>query len=180
MKAILWKSTDNSSLEYFSLAAFALEGTIILLLKGLPARITYRIECDRCWKTRNVSIHQERAGKTTHLTLKVDSKQMWKAKESAVAFATGMYDIDLEVTPATNTIPIRRIRLKEGESQQVDAVWVRFPSLKLERLRQRYTRIDRRHYKYESLSTGFKAHLEVDKFGLIVSYGNLWRRVAAK
>nr|AFK24808.1 protein of unknown function DUF1089 [uncultured archaeon] len=185
MKAILWENNDNRSLEYFTLTsndnAFVLEGTVLLLLEGLPARVAYKIECDRHWKTRAVTIRQERSGNTNHLTLKASNRQIWKTtKGSTVPFAAGIHDIDLEITPSTNTIPIRRIGLKEGESAHVDAVWVRFPSLKLERLQQIYTRISRRLYKYECPSTGYQAQLEVDGSGVIISYDELWHRVAGK
>jgi len=97
------------------------EGTVVLLLEELPTQISYRIECDKHWKTKDIAIRQERLGSTTHRTLNVNNKQTWKTKESVIPFATGIDDVDLEVTPATNTLPIRRIGLKEGESQQVDA-----------------------------------------------------------
>jgi len=48
----------------------------------------------------------------------------------------------------------------------------------LERLQQEYTKINRRLYKYEKLPTGYQAQCEVDEFEVIVSYGNLWHRVA--
>lgn len=180
----MWENKDSHSLEYFNLItkenAFVLEGAIVLLLDGSPARITYKIECNKNWKTRNVAIRQERSGIASHLALNVSNRQVWKTKGSTIPFATGLHDVDLEVTPATNTLPIRRIGLKEDESRQVDAVWVRFPSLTLERLQQRYTRIDRNRYMYEYLSAGYQAELEVDECGIVVSYDNLWRRVADK
>jgi hypothetical protein len=185
IKTILWENNDSHSLEYFNLTAkdraFVLEGTAVLSLEGLPTRITYKIECDDNWETKDVAIRQERPGNTSNLTLKViANKQIWKTKGSKIPFAAGLHDVDLEITPATNTLPIRRIGLKEGESQQVDTVWVRFPSLTTEMLRQRYTRIDRTRYRYEYLSTGYQAALEVDEFGLVVSYGDQWRRVVDK
>ena len=99
-----------------------LEGTVVLLLEELPTQISYRIECDKHWKTKDIAIRQERLGSTTHRTLKVDNKQSRKIKESVIPFASGIHDVDIEVTRGTNTLPIRRIGLKEGESQQVDAV----------------------------------------------------------
>jgi uncharacterized protein len=184
IKALLLENKDSHSLEYFNLIAkenmFVLEGTIVVLLDGSPTRIIYKIESDKNWKTRGVAIRQERSGITSHLTLKVSNRQIWKTKGSTIPFAPGLHDVDLEVTPATNTLPIRRIGLKEGESRQVDAVWVRFPSLTLERLQQRYTRIGRRRYRYEYLPAGYQAELEVDECGVVVSYDNRWRRVAGK
>ena len=71
-------------------------------------------------------------------------------------------------------MPIKRLNLKVGESKEVDSLLVRFENLKVERLRQRYSKIDNRCYRYESLSFDFEAVLEVDELGLIVRYGILW------
>lgn len=180
MRSILWKSDDGLSSEYFTLAthgdAFALDGTVILLLEGLPTRINYRVECDKDWRTRLVVVHQDRSDGIKHLALKADERQVWQTDASTIPHLMGIYDVDLEITPATNTLPIRRLSLKVGESRQVDAAWIRFPSLALERLCQRYTRIADRVYKYENPLTGFEAQLEVDEFGLVVSYDGLWQR----
>jgi hypothetical protein len=59
----------------------------------------------------------------------------------------------------------------------VDAVWVRFPSLELEPLKQGYTRLDENHYKYEVPRLDYEATLEVDASGLILTYGKLWKRI---
>lgn len=127
------KSKDNHSLGYFNVTVndnmFVIEGIVALLLEGLPTKISNRIESDRHRKTKDIAMRQVRSGSTTHLTLKVNNKQSRNTKESVIPFATGIHDVDLEVTRAINTLLIRRIGLKEGETQHVDAVWVRFPSL---------------------------------------------------
>lgn len=78
MKAILLENKNNHSLEYFNLTAddnvFVLDGTVVLLFEGLPTRVTYRVECDKHWRTRAVDVYQERSGKTTCLALKVSDK----------------------------------------------------------------------------------------------------------
>jgi hypothetical protein len=180
VEPILWEYKDLHSVEYFTLtmqdSPFILAGTVVLLLDQQPTRVVYTVECDQQWRTRNVVVHQERAGEAKHLAVRVGDQQTWQADDGSLSFATGLYDIDLQVTPATNLLPIRRLDLKVGESQPVEAVWVRFPGLTLERLQQRYTRIDDRCYQYES-STGFVAQLVVDTFGLVVDYGDLWHRV---
>ena len=88
----------------------------------------------------------------------------------------GLVDVDLQVTPATNTLPIRRLQLGVGESAETDALWVRFPELALERLPQRYTRTGEFRYTYESRGGAFRAELEVDAQGLVVRYGDIWKR----
>jgi hypothetical protein len=87
-------------------------------------------------------------------------------------------DVDLEISPSTNTLPIRRLNLAIGESRELTAAWVRFPELTVEPLAQRYTRLAERRYRYESVVSGFTAELEVDDLGLVVTYEGLWQRVA--
>jgi hypothetical protein len=81
------------------------------------------------------------------------------------------------VTPATNTLPIRRLALDVGESRAVDALWIVFPDVTPRRLQQIYTRTGDRLYRYENPSTGFQAELETDEAGLVVRYGDFWQRV---
>ena len=182
MLPILWERKDTHSVEYFELISkgdrFTLKGGLVLLLDGLPAQISYTIECNNGWRTRSAEIHQQRAGETKQLSLKINDEQVWQTDQGKIAFANGFFDVDLEITPATNTLPIRRLDLKPGESREVSAVWIRFPSLTPEPLRQRYTRISERAYQYESL-TGYSAQLEVDDFGLVIHYDDVWHRVSA-
>ena len=113
------------------------------------------------------------------LILSVDDEQRWWRGPDEVADWRGLYDIDLGVTPATNTLPIRRVPFQPGEGRDVTAAWVRFPDLSLERLPQRYTRLDEHHYRYESDGGNFVTELAVDELGLVTRYEGLWERIAA-
>ena len=98
-------------------------------------------------------------------------------KKSRLDELRGCVDVDIGFTPSTNTLPIRRLCLEIGQSADVDAAWVRFPELTVERLRQRYTRLADDRYRYESVDSGFTAELQVDTDGLVVMYEGLWERV---
>ncbi len=178
---LLWKKGDNTSIEYFALHRrrdfFVLEGTFVLLLQQLPAKVTYRIVCDSSWRTKQVYVCHDSSGRISRLRLEVDGKQTWREGDTVIPFATGLFDVDFEISPATNTLPIRRMQLRVGESQESTAIWVRFPLLNPGPLQQRYTRLSSNCYAYEAPTLGFKAQLEVDDSGLIVSYGDLWTRM---
>ncbi len=178
---VLWRNTANTSLEYFTLhcseTGFAFDGTIILLLENSPTKVIYSVSGDSTWQVKRVDISQERAGKNSQLALAADDNQRWYANKKSVLFATGLLDVDFEISPATNTLPIHRLNIAIGQSQETDAVWVRFPNLTLERLKQRYTRIGERCYRYEAPDLGFEAQLDVDQYGLITKYGELWKRI---
>jgi uncharacterized protein len=182
LKSVIWESKTFNSIEYCALSQdayrFILKGTTILLKQ--PSIIRYLVECDKCWKTRVAQIRQEREGKVNSLALRTNAEGIWFEGKAPLTLATGLLDIDFEFSPATNTLPINRLNLNEGESKEVDSLWIRSESLKTERLRQRYSRLDLTHYKYEVLSFDFESIIEVDELGLVVNYGNLWHRNAEK
>ena len=46
----------------------------------------------------------------------------------------GCPDVDLAVTPATSTLPVRRLDLGIGNREAVTAAWIKFPGLELQPL----------------------------------------------
>ena len=100
------------------------------------------------------------------------------AVESPDGGLRAVLDVDLAVTPATNTLPIRRLELGIGQSESVGAAWIRFPELEMQLLSQRYTRTAKNIYQYES-DTGFSAEITVDDLGLVITYPGGWERIAA-
>ncbi len=180
-KSILWSYPPDHSVEHFTFISetdhYLLKGTVVCLLKDKPACINYVVRCDASWKTRSVDIHQQWANTEKQITIDIDENQQWTVNNAPLPFAKGLFDVDLEVTPATNTLPIRRFGLNPEESQEVTAVWVRFPDLTLESLRQRYTHVGDGEYIYDSLMSGFRASLSVDDDGVVEQYGDLWKRV---
>lgn len=181
MHTLLKRVDDIDSLEYLHMTEAAneynLSGTIVRLLNNIPTRITYQVVTDSYWRTKVVMIHQEHGTAMSDAHLSVTESRQWLTNGQAVPNTHGIFDIDLEVTPATNTLPIRRLNLQVGESAEVSALWVRFPSLTLERLEQRYTRLAPNQYRYEALSIGFETLLDVDDVGLVTHYHNGWRAV---
>jgi hypothetical protein len=99
----------------------------------------------------------------------------WRLNGREVPEVAGCIDIDLNFSPSTNLLPIRRLRLAVGQTAPIRAAWLRFPSFVLEPLDQCYTRIDPTTYRYESAG-GFVAPVTVDDTGLAIDYGDIWSR----
>ena len=89
----------------------------------------------------------------------------------------GAEDVDLEWTPATNTLAIRRLDLEVGQSAEVVAAHVAFPAHEVRRRRQRDTRLTATTYRYESGDV--TVDLIVDDQGVVQEYPNGWRVAAA-
>ena len=82
----------------------------------------------------------------------------------------------------TNAFPVRRLALVHGESAQAPAAYVRAPDLRLERLDQRYRRLEdeggRSRYHYAAPEFEFEALLVYDEHGFVVDYPGIAERAA--
>lgn len=180
-RAVLWRWLDGSGMDYCALhrmdAGWALGGTVTLAFGDMPAVVRYSVACDDAWQTHTVVVDATIGHERRELRLAAGGGH-WTVDGQPRSDLDGCVDVDLGVTPATNTLPIRRLNLAVGESREVVAAWVRFPALDMRPLAQRYTRLGEHTYHYES-DTGFSAALTVDDLGLVISYPQGWERVAA-
>ena len=103
---------------------------------------------------------------------------MWRTSGRELHELNRCEDVDLALTPATNTLPIRRLNLQIGRTSSVVAVWVKVPDLEVQPLSQRYTRLTKDTYRYES-NTGFSTEIAVDDLGLVTAYPGGWERIGS-
>jgi uncharacterized protein len=178
LKTLFWKSIQEGSLEHFSLSRtsdyYVLEG-IVLRSYDKPTRVHYKIITSSSWLTQSVEVLMIGA-EYKSLRLEVTANQEWFLDGKRLEAFTGLVDIDLGITPSTNTLPIRRLNLEVGEQAELTAVWIRFPELTIEPLPQRYTRLAANTYRYENADGSFSANLTVDDLGIVETYGDLWIR----
>jgi hypothetical protein len=143
---------------------------------GVLARLRYRIDCDDAWRTRSALIEGEMGGRPVRFDLAADGAGQWTRDGRPLPEVAGAMDVDLGFTPATNTLPIRRLALAVGASAPVRSAWLRFPELRLEPLEQTYTRQAEQVYRYLADVDGepFTARLDTDAFGRVLRYEGLW------
>ncbi len=179
-REVVWASAKPPGVEYCTVRSgthgWVLGGTIVRRLDGRAAVITYLIETDSRWKTKRVKVGQLLDGKASSLKIEVKGSR-WFVQGREKKRLEGALDVDLEASPVTNTLPIRRTRMKVGSRVDLKVAWVRFPTLKVLPFQQGYERLTKSRYVYRS-STGFKAKIEVDGFGLVRRYGGYWRAVS--
>jgi hypothetical protein len=157
-------------------AGWRLSGELDVEEDGVAARLHYRIECDSEWRTRKATIEGDANGRPVCFDLRADGLGQWMQDGAALPALRGALDVDLGFTPATNTLPIRRLALAVGETAAVRSAWLRFPELRLERLEQTYRRESEQVYRYVAQVDGepFSARLDTDAVGRVVRYEGLW------
>ena len=180
MGTILWQDVETGALDRCRLEAgrdgLRLSGTVLTPAHGTPLDVRYLVEAGPDGRTRRVELELD--GGATRRVLLADGAGRWRWQGGPeLTEVAGSLDVDLTVTPATNTLPIRRLAgLEPGQAADLQMAWVQFPGLEVLASAQRYQRLaaDRWHF-----STGdFHAELLVDPDGLVLDYGGLFRSLA--
>lgn len=176
---ILWRGSYLPGHEACRLyrydVGWRLEGTAVFLSEGRPCRLSYLILCDASWKTLEGSVSGWFGEEMVSIELAVDANQHWQLNGKTSSAVDGCIDLDLNFSPVTNLLPIRRLNLEIGEHAEVNAAWLRFPSFELERLPQIYTRLDESTYRYSSGGGEFIRDLTVNESGFVTNYPEFWQ-----
>ena len=149
-------------------------GAAVFAHEGQPCRLEYLIECDDTWTTQSARVSGLVGEKPIDIEIKADLDRNWLFNGIDQPAVKGCTDVDLNFSPSTNLLPIRRLSSKSDNEAPVSAAWLRFPSFKLERLDQVYRRLHQTTYRYESNDGEFVAELKVNAFGLVTNYPELW------
>ena len=177
---IRWRRLDVSGRENAlfqrTASGWHLSGEVVVEEAGVAARLRYAVDCDQKWRTRSAGIDGEVGGHRIRIAFESDRDGHWTRDGAPQPDLEGALDFDLGVTPATNTLPIRRLGLAIGESGHVRSAWLRFPELRLEPLEQTYLREAEHCFLYRALLDGttFEARLETDAYGRVLRYEGLW------
>jgi hypothetical protein len=177
-RTILWRGLDLRGHEACRLYGldneWRLEGSAVFSHEGRPCRLSYLIACDSGWNTLSGTVSGWVGNNLVNIELSIDQHHHWQMNGMHQAQVDGCVDVDLNFSPSTNLLPIRRLNLEVGQSAEVRAAWLRFPSFKLESFAQVYTRVDEFKYRYSSRDGEFTAELTVDEVGFPTVYPGLW------
>jgi uncharacterized protein len=182
----MWTPWKGRGLQHLRLrvkeGGIEADGVVIGEEDGIAFRARYLIRCDPGWRTREVIVDPLDGRDSLHL--RSDGKGEWSDTSGrSMPNLNSCLDVDLSATPFTNTLPIRRRDLREGEFSEIVAVYVDVPAMRLDTSRQRYTCLERNadgglyRYEDEGLFRGFTADLAVDADGLVLNYPGIFRRI---
>jgi hypothetical protein len=182
-----WCDWQGSGLDHClftqSSEALLIEGVVIGgHLDGYAAH--YRVRTDGSFRTREVRIEVV-GGPRLHLTSDGEGHWQDQIRNEPASFLTGCLDVDIAGTPATNTLPIKRLELPQQSSRVITVVYiplsVHLPDECLpEVMEQCYTCLQvNKRYRYEGRPHGFTADIEVDEHGVVVDYPGVFRRLPA-
>lgn len=184
-RTVMWMQWNNLGMEQLHIEntsqGMAADGVVLGVKDGNPFRARYQIDTDKTWKVRELSVELLNTG-GKRLELQSDGNGSWRdGQETPVAELTGCLDVDLSATPFTNTLAIRRLGLKPGETVELTVTYIAVPEMEIRAVPQRYTCLELNShggmYRYEGLFRNFVAELLVDRDGLVIEYPKTFRRI---
>lgn len=178
-KDVTWAAVQRPGLEYviaqFGDDGFRADSQLVMAEQG-PARVSYQLDCDAGWRFRELNLRMTSPDGERTLSMLAAGDGRWLVNGAGRADLAGCVDIDINVTPLTNTLPIRRLTWSAGQAADLDVAYVSVPELTVRPARQRYTMLADGLYRYESGS--FRADLPVDPDGFVLDYPGIWTRPA--
>jgi len=158
-------------------------GLILCRKDGAHLRCRYQLDTDPQMRVRELTfaVTGEAEGQPKRIVLESDGEGRWRRDGDAAPDLAGCIDVDIEVSPLTNTLPIRRLALTAGESAEIKAAYLPVPDLEPRPAAQRYTCLapyadPGGRYRYEGLSSGFATELPVDRDGFVLDYPETFTR----
>jgi uncharacterized protein len=162
-------------------AILQIDGATAAVEDGQPWTVRYAITLDERWTVIRADVWSRSHAGEHRVRLAADGEGGWRVDDAPAPELDGCIDVDLESSACTNTIPVRRLHLGIGESADVPAAYVRSSARRVERLEQRYERVDddgaQQRYDYRAPRFDFQSRIVYDQTGLAREYPGIASRV---
>jgi len=153
---------------------YELVGSTTAVEDGQAWAAHYEIVVDDAWRTRSAYVSSRSTSGDHEVRLEADGSGHWRIGDVAAPQLDGCLDVDLEASSCTNTLPVHRLGLAVGQGADAPAAYVRALDVDVERLEQRYVRIEddgaRRRFDYTAPRFDYNGVLVYDRSGLVLDY----------
>ncbi|HEX2402919.1 MAG TPA: putative glycolipid-binding domain-containing protein [Mycobacterium sp.] len=153
---------------------YQLVGCTTAVEDGKAWAVRYEILVDDAWRTRAAYVSSRSASGDHEVQLEADGSGHWRIGGVDAPHMDGCFDIDLEASSCTNTLPVHRLGLGVGQGAAAPAAYVRALGVDVERLEQRYVRIEddgtRRQFDYTAPVFDYRGLLVYDASGLVLDH----------
>jgi hypothetical protein len=153
---------------------YQLDGCTTAVEDGQAWVVRYGIVVDDAWRTRAAYVSGRSASGEHEVRLEADGSGHWRVGGVAAPQLDGCLDVDLESSSCTNTLPVHRLGLAVGQGADAPAAYVRALGLDVERLEQRYERVQddgtRKRFDYAAPVFDYQGRLVYDASGLVLDY----------
>ncbi len=139
--------------------------------------LNYTIITNLSWETIYFAAKSEINGKSRSISYSSDGRGNWSEDGKFIKEFTECIDIDIQLTPFTNTLPINRLRLATNDEVQIKVLYIDILEQTEAALNQKYKRLSTNSYKYQNVPNDFEAIISVDQEGFVTDYPGLFKSI---
>jgi uncharacterized protein len=180
---ILWTGREYYSLENCLVnttdGGSEITSTIVGHYEKKIYRVDYHIKTNAQWETIFFEVNARHSNLVQSMRFEGDGRGNWRSDGKEASQFSGCIDIDIPLTPFTNTLPINRLHLAVNETREIRVIYLDLLAQQFSPVRQKYTRLSPLDYQYENVPNDFEAKIQVDESGFVVDYPSLFVRTAA-
>jgi hypothetical protein len=175
---ILWTGREYYSLENCLVdvtpAGVNINSVIIGKYQSKVYRVEYQVKTDTDWETQFVQVFSRHSNREQKFRFHKYGQDRWISDGQPIREFDGCLDVDIAVTPFTNTLPINRLKLDNGETKQIRVIYFDLLEQTVIPVQQQYSRLDDMLFHYENIPNDFEANITVDENGFVVDYPTLF------
>jgi len=139
-------------------------------------RVDYSIKTNRNWECIFFEATTQLSDKKEVINYHSDGRGNWTKNGAPVNEFKGCIDIDISLTPFTNSLPINRLQWELNKPQQITVLFLDILSQEIMPTQQCYTKLSNTKFKFENVPNDFEAIITVDASGMVVNYPDLFVR----
>ncbi len=185
-KSIVWEGLDNDTEEHCA---------VNYLDKGIMVRseiegwaghkvavyAEYTLKLDTAWNVLEFEIIFHLADNEHKYHMQRDAAGKWTDSDGKHRPEfDGCDHIDISLTPFTNTLPVNGLHFEEGQTREVDVLYIDVLENVLRRDTQKYTKTSQNTYRFENEGGNFIAEITVDDDGFVTFYPGLFEMLKPK
>jgi uncharacterized protein len=180
---LLWTGREYYSLENCLVdeteSGVEITSVIVGAYQNMIYRVDYTLKTTKTWETIFLKVDTQHRNQRQHLTFQANGKGNWIVNGQAEQKLDGCFDVDIPLTPFTNSLPINRLKLTHDQEQQIKVIYCDLLYNNVTAVTQKYVRLSETIYHYQNVPNDFEAKIEVDQYGFVVDYPELFVRTSA-
>jgi hypothetical protein len=173
-----YHSLENCNIQV-SESGVIITSTIVGYYEGVIYKVDYNIRTNGNWETLDFQIRSKQNDEVQLISFEGDGLGNWKRNGEKLEQFNGCLDIDIPLTPFTNSLPINRLKLVNNRPQEINVIYLDLLSYEIRRVKQKYVRLSAFEYRYENVPNDFETVIKVDEAGFVLDYPFLFVQTAA-
>jgi len=179
---ILWSGIEYHSMENCIVDVqsngIAIHSVLLGFYQHKIYQVDYTLQLDRHWNV--YSCHMQVQLENKKQTMDLNKKEnKWFVNGTYHPEFDGCLDVDIPLTPLTNSLPINRLRLETHQEYEIDVLYIDVLEQEIKHVKQKYKRLSDQVYHYENIPNDFEADIQVDTHGFVIDYPQLFKQTAS-